>query len=355
MKKKVVTALLILLSIAGIGSAVYFGVQFNKVSAERETLVQQNAVLQSTIDAIGPTTTAYTVAAEVSPRDIIHEDDFVEILIPTANVTEDTVLDLSKLEGKIYKVDIQPGTIMTESLVMDEEYDETKYDKDLVFDYLPLGLKVGDYVNVNLTYPYGQTFTVLSHIRVDQIVVDSNVIKTHLNAAQCELWRSARTEYALLHEKGLAIYLEKYREPGVDEAVAFYPVTSDMEAVVNANPNIEDASVCVNSTLRSQIDTMLSVIVDEDAGKLNSGIGNEASAINSAVNTYVEDEDKPNSTTPSPDEASESGEEINLEDNGSDNSSTLKTDADGNSSNITEEQRSESVGESLFGDETTLE
>lgn len=357
MKKKVVTALLILLSVAGIGSAVYFYLQFNKANTERDTLVQQNAVLQSTIDAIGPTTTAYTVAAPVSPRDIIHADDFVDILIPTANVTEDTVLDPSELEGKIYKVDIQPGTTMTKSLVMDEEYDETKYDKDLVFDYLPLGLKVGDYVNVMLTYPYGQTFVVIPHIRVDQIVVDSNVIKTHLNAAELELWKSARTEYALMHEKGLAIYLEKYREPGVDEASAFYPVISDMEAVVNANPNIEDASVCVNSTLRAQIDTMLSVINDEDGGKLNGGIGNEASAINSAVNSYVEESDKPNAANANDASSttSTSDDTVNLEGDTTSTGSTLKTDADGNAANVTDEQRNESIGGSMFGDETTLE
>ena len=352
--KKILTVFAVLLAIAGTAGSVYFYMQYSKVSTERETLVQQNAVLQSSIDAIGPTMTAYTVAAPVTTRDVIHADDFVEILIPTSNKTDDVITDLSTIEGKLYKVDIAPGATMTNSLVMEEKYNETMYDYDLNFDYLPLGLKVGDYVNIKITFPFGQTFIVTPHVRVEQVVLEANVIKAHLTAAQEELWTSAKKDFDLYGQYGLSVYLEKYVEPGVDDdIIAFYPVRKEMEAVVNVNPNIPDASVCVNSTLRSQIDYMLEAVTEEEGSILSGGANNVSSAINSASSTYEENTDTTATSSSSNSDTmnlNQASEELNQA-----SSSLNKTDADGNASNITQEQKDSSMGDSLFGDETVLE
>lgn len=345
--KKVLVAFAILLAIAGIAGTTYFYLQYKEVSSERETLVQQNAVLQSSIEAIGPTTTAYTVAADVSWRDIIHADDFVDILMPVSNMTEDTVTDLSTIEGKLYKVDIKPGTPITYSMVMDTAFSETLHEKDLVFDYLPLGLKVGDFVDIKISYPFGQTFVVTQHLRVKQVVPDSNVIKVDFNSVQDALWVSARRDYALTHSYGTDLYLSKYVEPGVDEdeVVAFYPVRSEMEAVVNVDPNIEDAKLCVNSKLREQIDYMISAVTQEEGSILSGGISNEASSLNSASSQYVEDANG----------NLQSNGAINLEEASAElneASDALNSDT---SIGITDAQENASFGGSLFGDETVLE
>lgn len=351
--KKVLMVFAVLLAIAGISGSVYFYIQYSKISSEREVLVQQNAVLQSSIDAIGPTTTVYTVADTVTTRDVVHSDDFVEILMPVSNITEDTVTDISKIEGMLYKVEIQPGTPITKSMLMLDEYTDTLFTRDLMFDYLPLGLQVGDFVDVQITFPFGQTFTVIPHLRVDQLVVEANVIKTHMTTWQWALWTSARKDYALYNQQGLSLYLSKYLEPGVDSdaIVAFYPVRQEMEAVVNVDPNIKEAELCVNSVLREQIDYMLETVADEEGGMLNSGIGGEAAAINGAVTQYYE-----NSTgtgTSTIDETNNGV--IDLESA----SSTLNEASDAlnrdTAPGVTDSQRTESLGSSLFGDETVLE
>lgn len=351
--KKVLVVISALLAVAGIAGTVYFGMQYKKVSSEREVLVQQNAVLQSSIDAIGPTTTVYTVADAVTTRDVIHRDDFVEILMPVANITEDTVTDLSEIEGYLYKVDIQPGTTITKSMVMSEEYAETLHTRDLVFDYLPLGLQVGDFVDVQITFPFGQTFVVIPHIRVDQFVVESNVIKTHLTELQWSLWISARKDYALYSQNGLALYLAKYIEPGVDdnEIIAFYPVRQEMEAVVNVDPNIKEAALCVNSVLREQLDYMLESVSDEAGGMLNSGVGGEAAAINSAVSQYYEN----SSSSQTFINDGGGSDVVDLESaSGSLNDASEALNRD-TSPIVTDSQKTESLGSSLFGDETVLE
>lgn len=342
--KKVLMIFAIIIAIAGIAGTAYFYTQYDKVSGEREILVQQNAALQSSIDAIGPTTTAYTVAAAVTDKDIVAAEDFVPILMPTANITEDTVVNIDSIVGKLYKVDIQPGTVITSSLIVDKIHEEPVYEADLYFSYLPLGLKVGDYVNVTLVLPYGQKFIVTNHVRVEQIVLEANVIKVWFTAAQQELWNSAMKDLDIYGSKGLTVHLEKYVEPALHEdVVPFYPVRSEMEAVINANPNIPDARLCINSRLRKQIDDMLSVISEEEGNVLYNGSNKESSAINSAASSYVELQST-YSTVNS--ELSESTTDLN------EITDSMEIES---SPNVTVGERDEAAGGSLFGDDVVLE
>lgn len=345
--KKFLVVLVCLLAIAGIGGSVFLFMQYKDVAKDRETLVEQNAVLQGAIDAIGPVTTAYTVSIPVVKGDVVKSEDFISITIPQANITDDTVTDISEIEGMLYKVTIRPGTTVTKSLIMGREHEDAIYELDMAFNFLPLGLKVGDYVNVKVTLPFGQTFIALSHLRVEQVVTDAYVIKTHVNAVEQELWKSAQKDVALYSSKGLSVFLEKYIEPGVDDNIkVFYPVRQEMESVISLNPNIVDARSCINHTLREKIDEVLLAVEDQDGNMLYGGNSSEAGALNNALNTYIE--------------AEYGGQgAINLEagvNQGMESLEEVKTkvDADGNAASVTGSQDDASRGEILFGDETGL-
>jgi hypothetical protein len=279
----------VLLGVAGVAGCVYFAIQYNTVKSEKEVLIQQNAQLQSNIDAIGPITTAYTVAVDVENGNVIGADDFVEMTVPVSSVTETTILNIDDIVGKLYKIDIQPGTTVTSDMVMTNDFSETVYEKDMGFDYLPLGIEVGDYVDVKISLPYGETFVVMQHKRVEQVVLDTNVIKTYLTPAQQALWESAMRDKALYGGIGVSLYVDKYVEPGVqNDTNASYPVRQEVAAVVMVDRNITDKKECVNNTLRQSIDQMLEAVVEEDGSKLQSGVSSEASQINSSVSLYTE-------------------------------------------------------------------
>lgn len=355
--KKFLIVLLCIIAVAGVGCSVYLGMQYSQVSKEKEVIVQQNAVLQSNIDAIGPVTVAYTVASEVSKGDVIHTEDFVEITVPASSITEDTVIDLGSIDGLLYKVDICPGTTMTNSLVMDNAFAETVYEQDMTFNFLPLGLEVGDYVDVEIVFPFGETFTVIPHKRIEQVVLSANTVKVRATAAQQILWESAQKDKDLYGGKGLVLRLSKYVEPGVnDDVVGFYPVRSEMEAVVNLNPNIKDAKQCVNSRLRRQIDALLDAVTDEDGQKLQAGANSESSGINQAASAYVENKDNGSSNDSFDlNDSFEAEVTEGLEEIDGTLTDISKVDASGNSSSITQSQKDDSRGESLFGDETTID
>lgn len=309
--------LLVLVALAGIGGTVYFYVNYNKVSKEKEMYIQENAQLQSNIDAIGPVTVAYTVIDSMLSGNVITVDDFQEITIPVSAVTDQTIVDISAVVGELYKVDVHPGTVLTSDLVMSNEFDETAYQQDMAFDFLPLGIRVGDYVDIKMTLPYGETLIVIPHKRVENVVVDSHVINVYLTPAQQLLWQSAMKDKALFAEYGLALYCTKYVEPGVqDDTFANYPIRQEMETVAMIDNNVTDKTECINHDLRVGIDTLIAVISEDeenqDGGKLSSGVGAESSGINAAVGSYV---DSKNSSSIS-DAEGEDGDYIDLDGSG---------------------------------------
>lgn len=386
--KKVLVALLVLLTVAGIGGSIYLFVKNNQVIKEKEVLIQKNSELQYAIDAIGPVTTAFTVVGEVGVGNVIKEEDLVEITIPQSSVNDTTVLSISDIVGKLYKVDIQPGTTMTKNLVMSEEFTEAIYEQDMTFSYLPLGLTEADYIDIRLTLPYGETFYVMSHKRVEKVFIESNTIKVWLTAAEQALWKSCMKDVALHTDQGIELFVTKYVEPGVNLGVSsFYPIRLEMEAPTNLNVNITDKKQCINTVLREQIEIMITNVEEEDGSKSANGVSKEASEINNSKDAvYNTTEDNSQEINQDDLEAVDSTEvgnmsgmddiidlneaasglEEGLEELGDINdlnnseetegiNSIDKTDGEGNTSNVTEEDKDDVGGEPIFSDETVIE
>lgn len=289
MKKNIVIVLLLLLMLAGGAGTFYFYREFQTAVEGKEQVVQQNMELQVAIDAIGPTTTVWTVNTDVIAGAVVREEELVEQTIPASSVTDVYITSKKEAVGKYYKVDISPGVSLTKDILMGEALDGIVYERDLYFSYLPLGLKVGDYIDIRMVLPYGQEFTVVGHERVQKIVEDTSVVKVYFDESQLALWNSALKDLALYSSKGLSLYVTKYLEPGItDEAIPYYPVRTEMENVVTLNPNIMDKSVCINSALRVKLDEMIAAVDDEDASYLSSGVADEASAIESSRLEYTE-------------------------------------------------------------------
>lgn len=351
--KKVLVILLVLFMIAGSAGTVYFYIQYKEAASEKEVLIQQNAVLQNSIDAIGPITQVWTVKVDVFAGKVINEDELIQQTIPISSVTDNYIMDKSDLVGKYYKVNMHPGVSLTKDVIMEETMDAIVYERDMTFDYLPLGLAVGDYVDIRVMLPYGEEFIVIEHERVMQVVENARTIKLLLNEAQLALWTSAMTDDALWGGKGLQLYITKYVEPGItDIAVPYYPVRKEMESVVTLNPNIKNKKECINATLRDKIEQMLANVTDQDFGILSSGRGQEASGINGASTTYVPENppaiEATNNTQEGDNATTNTG-------NGSDEVINFdKTDLDGNASTVTEQEKNNAQGEDQFHGEDVI-
>ena len=161
--KKVLIVLLFLITIGTTVGTIYFFKQYKEVSGEKENLVMQNATLQSTIDSIGPVTTAWTVkeGLNIEPGDEVLDEHLIQQTVPASSVNSNWVLNKSDLVGKYYKVHIDAGTSLTYDLLMEtDSVEDYEYERDVLLSSIPVGLEVGDYVSFRYVLPYGEEFIV---------------------------------------------------------------------------------------------------------------------------------------------------------------------------------------------------
>ena len=280
MKRFIPVILATLLAIAGIVGTVYFYMQNENQIAQNAQLVTQNSAIQSELNAIGTMGTVYEVATRVYSGKEIKDTDLIAVSIPVSAMGESTIRDMSELVGKSYKVDINPGTILTKDLLMEEENSllVKKYTRELALTALPLGLIEGDYIDIRMLLPNGEEYVVFSHLKVDKIV--DKIISFKVSEEENYIVLSMLQDLAN-YVGSTTFYATRYLNPGKDtDTVAMYPVQHEMENWILFNPNITDTTRCINSSLRDHIDEVLIRYTTGD----NAGI---ASSFIQGVNAQI--------------------------------------------------------------------
>lgn len=338
--KKIWTILLTVTVLVLTVATGYLFMKSSNLRKETNMLIQQNAQLQNKIDAVGEVSQVWTVLAGVYPGKEIKAEELIEMNIPVASINKNYITSKDELLGKYYKVGIEPGTPLTTDVVMKEEREGTQYERDIVLPYVPLGLRVGDYVDIRIVLPYGEEMIVLERERINKMV--GNVIKVSLDEAELHLYTSMLKDQSLYENWGTYIYATKYVEPGLDtETIPYYPVRKQMEGFVMLDPNIPDKGHAINSELRTIVEGRLNAVLEEHRGLLSSGAKKEASKINSSAKEYL-------------DVLNDSNAYSDFDDPDTDVSMD-STDASGNSSMVTDKEKEESKGDALFEDEDVIQ
>lgn len=301
--KKFLTFLLVILLIASIGGCVFLFLQKEKVISDRDALIQQNSQLQQSIDAIGPFTTCYTVKTKVKPGDEVLMDNLVELSVPVSNTSENTVASLDSICGPnvktldkyYYKVAVSPNTPITKDMIMQDFMEAPVYERDIILPFKPVGLKVGDYIDVRVTLPGGEEMRALTHKRVYMIM--DNVIKLKLTEGELYVYTTLLTDHQYFSSVGLKIYATKYIEPGLvegNEPLPMYPVSNYSATLLNRDPEILNKTDYVNTELRNYIEQILLFYADAEEGTMFPGLpttsheGAEAGSLNAAQELYVD-------------------------------------------------------------------
>ena len=344
--KKVLIVLLVLIAIGGIGGTIYFMMQFNTVSGEKENLVMQNATLQATIDSIGPTTTAWTVqeGLGIEPGDEITDEQLIEITVPASSVNTNYILNKSDVIGKFYKVSVNAGTPLTFDLIMEtDSVEDYAYERDLVLDALPVGLEEGDYISFRYVLPYGEEFIIFDKKRVKEI--NNLTIKVDMSESDLNIWTSVERDMSIYKANGLTTYIVKYNEPGVmDETIPYYPVRQDMYPIVTLNPNIADKTRLINEELRKYVDYKLELARTEEYVDDSSQVQSYMNTIYS--NIYADYREKLSQQAADNNTVSDTVSE----DGGSGGSIDI-----GQATGEAAESIDENIGELMYGDEETID
>ena len=267
-----------------ITNAIQLFVQYKTRVTVVGNLNTEILTLERTIEDIGPIETVYTTTAVSYPGQEITEDDIVEQSMPSSFICENYVRNAEELIGNYFKIALTPGTPITTDTIMTYKLDDSLREVDITGNRWPVGLKTGDYVDFRITYPYGEDFIVLSHLRIENITEQS--LKVYMTEAQQHYYQACLVDYYLNKEKGADIYLNKYVEPGIQkEAICYYSIPKNIEAIMLLDPNIVDkAQASVNADVRSRIESILNSVSDTDGGTLAGGRSEHNGKIN---NDYV--------------------------------------------------------------------
>ena len=281
--KKVLLNLLLVIVGALIASGIWYMLYSKNMKSANDTI----QTLNNTIDSVGQMVPVYTLACTVQSGDEIKAEDLTVVSMPSSAVHENWITNPEDIVGKFYKINLSIYTPLTTDMVMVDQIDDTTREYDLCFDRWPVGLEVGDYVDVRLVMPYGEEFIVVPKIRVDAINATS--IKANLTEEYWDMYCSALVDYYLHLEQGSAIYLAKYVEPGVqDAAISYYAVRDNIKAIMKLNPNILGlATTALNSELRNSIDAVLNdadSALDKTSEDEQSALSSGRKAFNDNVN-----------------------------------------------------------------------
>ena len=155
-------------------------------------------------------------------------------------------LDTGKLtENTISKLDLKPGTILTENMVVETEEELTADIRIQEYNMIELQTQIqtGDYIDVRLRMPDGTDYIVVSKKKIEIPTINGgdslNTIKIRVSEEEIMLMSNAIVE--AYWAKGSKLYATTYVEPGNQaNAIPTYVQSAEVINLINADKNITE-------------------------------------------------------------------------------------------------------------------
>ena len=232
-RKNLIIAMVFVLLVAAVGVAwtIY---DYTKTIKE---LKDNNKELGSIIEEYeNNMMDVYEVISDVKSGAVVESFHIGVVEVPLEAVPANAITDVAQLEGKQFKIDVKANTCLSEDMMIDYVLTDDMRELDLVMDSIPIGLEIGDYVDVRICFPLGEDYIALSQKKV--VGIFDNVIKVIVNQQDFYTYESMLTDVAIYnHTK---IYAVKYVEAGIQEASQnYYPVGLNALETMLSDPNID--------------------------------------------------------------------------------------------------------------------
>ncbi len=245
---KTIIIILIALVLAGVGYFIYYKYSNMKMEIQKANQTINN--LNETIISIGELSTAYVLRANVSFGKEIKDTDLEPMDMPLSMVAN-MVTNLNDIRGKFYRINISQGTALTWDMVAEESISSDTRLLDIAATTIPIGLKTNSYVDIRITFPYGEDFIAMPKKKVIQ--VNNGVIKIAASEYDIHVYNSMLVD--AFSYPSTSIYAIEYIESGAqEEAKKYYPVSKTVLSVMELNPGINLTATTKNDiTLRRQL------------------------------------------------------------------------------------------------------
>lgn len=255
--KVILTIILVLSWIgAGVGGYLYHTAKEKQLALKDEEI----QTMQATLDQIGELVTAYAVSSDVVTGKKIDDSDLTPIDVPISMSTN-LVQDPNELLGKYFKTGLTMGTAISSDVVYTDEITDDQRLLDVVVHNIPVGLKEGAFVDVRITLPKGEDFIAMAHKKVHSI--SGGVLKLVVTEKDIHTYNSMLID-SLIYP-GTQLYAIEYLEGGIQSgADTYYPLSSNVLAIAQKDPNLLDAIKSDIIHRREAVETGLESVDDEE-------------------------------------------------------------------------------------------
>lgn len=237
MKIKTLLTIIFILLIMLVCSVGVLKLNQKKVAYEERIEADENRInsLQSELDSIGDMVTVYQTAYDVKSGTEVKEVDLIAVEIPV-KVAGTYIQDPSEIVGSYYKLDITAETPLLQSMVFPFEVKEDMRYLDVTCDEIPIGLEIDDYVDLRISFTFGQDFIGMTHKRVAAIY--GKTLKLIVDQKDVYTYESMKVDKSIY--EGTKLYSIEYLEGGTQtEANNYYPMRTEVLATLVQDPNIK--------------------------------------------------------------------------------------------------------------------
>ena len=220
-----------------------------QVHLRRELKLYKQKVEQKTYS------TAYCLKSDKKAGELIKESDLEQITLSSeAEQTLPSFL-LEKLVGKVAKVDMKEGSIVSEILLAKQEnagedmrictYSEIEYSGDI---------REGGYADIRISFPDGEDYIVVRRKELLAISEEDHALTLCLSEA--ELLRLSSAFVDSRQYENTKIYAVAYRDNLQETSLITYPVNPQVYILTGWDPNVleNDGVDSIESVSRSETD-----------------------------------------------------------------------------------------------------
>ncbi len=181
--------------------------------------------------------TAYCLKSEKRAGELINESDLEQITLSTEVNQELPSFRLENLIGKVAKVDMKKGSIISEILLAKEEdaggdrrvctYSEIEYSSDI---------QKGSYADIRISFPNGEDYIVIRHKEL--LAVSEEERGLTLCLGEAELLRLSSAFVDSRQYEDTRIYAVSYQDNLQQASLTTYPVNPQVYALTGWDPNV---------------------------------------------------------------------------------------------------------------------
>ncbi|WP_018752838.1 SAF domain-containing protein [Paenibacillus sanguinis] len=248
----------------------YALIQENGERAAKQALSQSYEEQLKDLRGVASRETAegWVITREIIAGHPIKQEDLKRVKLPIDSIPADVLSAQEGVAGKYAKVSLQPRTLLTETLLYEEEPtpDDLRW-REMSFVQLPGLLEKSDVVDIRIQFPTGQDYILLSKKKVEELA--SGTVTLTIGEAEILTLSSAIVD-AYLHKA--SIYALAYVEPYLQKKpVPTYPANEAVMQLIKKDPNIvKQAEAVLSANARKGLESDLLTMTPQHAAEYSS-------------------------------------------------------------------------------------